>query len=164
MHLNIKIDLDQSDVSNTSLTIEEMNKYYQTVIDKQDSNLDSGLDLVTPQKIIIPEGSNSYKVSLCVCCEPFFEDNKVRGYYLMPRSSMGKSNLRFSNSIGLIDFSYRGPISMMIDNIGKETVTIEKGTRLCQLVSYDLSPIKISLVDSLSMTERGRGGFGSTGE
>lgn len=153
----------EDNIMENILTIEEIKKYYQKIIDNQESNTDSGLDLITPKTVIIPAGATSYKLSLCVCCEPIFCDDTVHGYYLMPRSSMGKTTLRFSNSIGLIDFSYRGPISLMVDNIGSESVTINNGTRMCQLVSYDLSPIKLSLVDSLSKTKRGDGGFGSTG-
>ena len=149
MNLSLKIIATQVHLLEYYMSLKETN--------------DSGLDLVSPCDITIPPETTSFKVGLSVCCEPHFEDGKPRGYLLMPRSSMGKTTLRFSNSIGLIDYSYRGEISMMLDNIGKEPVTILQGSRICQLVSPDLSPIKITVVDELSETTRGSGGFGSTG-
>jgi dUTP pyrophosphatase len=68
-----------------------------------------------------------------------------------------------ANSIGLIDGGYRGEIMAVCDNIKEIEFSIKKGDRLFQLVSWDMSPINFEIVDSLSSTERGCGGFGSTG-
>ena len=84
-------------------------------------------------------------------------------YYLFPRSSISKTPLRMANSIGLIDGGYRGEIMAMCDNIKTECHTVKKGQRLFQLVATDSSPITYELVESLEMTTRGTGGFGSTG-
>ena len=82
----------------------------------------------------------------------------------MPRSSIAKTPLRLCNSIGLIDGGYRGEIMAAVDNIKDEDYKIEKGQRLFQLVAMDGSPVKFELVDKLTDTTRGEGGFGSTGE
>jgi dUTP pyrophosphatase len=82
----------------------------------------------------------------------------------MPRSSIAKTPLRLSNSIGLIDGGYRGEIMAAVDNIKNEDYTVEPGQRLFQLVAMDGSPIHFELVDDLSDTTRGSGGFGSTGK
>ena len=82
----------------------------------------------------------------------------------MPRSSISKTPLRMSNSIGLIDGGYRGEIMASCDNIKDYEYQVEKGQRLFQIVSPDLSSIQFTIVDNLSDTSRGLGGFGSTGK
>ena len=82
----------------------------------------------------------------------------------MPRSSIAKTPLRLCNSIGLIDGGYRGEIMAVVDNIKKESYTLRPGQRLFQLVAMDGSPIHFELVDELTESTRGDGGFGSTGE
>ena len=69
-----------------------------------------------------------------------------------------------ANSIGLIDAGYRGEIMAVCDNIKNYSYQIKKGERLFQLVSNDLSEIEFKIVDSLSNSSRGKGGFGSTGK
>ena len=69
-----------------------------------------------------------------------------------------------SNSIGLIDGGYRGEIMASCDNIKNFNFKIEKGQRLFQLVAVDSSPISYRIVNDLSETTRGKGGFGSTGK
>lgn len=82
---------------------------------------------------------------------------------LMPRSSISKTPLRLANSIGLIDPSYRGNIKAAVDHRGSEPYEIKKGDRLFQLVAMPSHAMRWSVVDSLNETERGDGGFGSTG-
>ena len=87
-------------------------------------------------------------------------------YYLYPRSSISKTPVRMSNSVGIIDAGYRGDIIVALDHID-ETIfeyTIQKGTRLFQICSPVLDPIRMQLTDTLSQTQRGVGGFGSTGQ
>ena len=69
-----------------------------------------------------------------------------------------------ANSVGIIDSGYRGFLGTPLDNIGNDPVTIEAGTRLFQICSNNLMPFKsVKQVESLDSTERGVGGFGSTG-
>ena len=82
----------------------------------------------------------------------------------MPRSSISKTPLRMSNSIGLIDGGYRGEIMACCDNIKGESYTAKEGERLFQLVSADCSDISYELKEELSESSRGSGGFGSTGK
>lgn len=84
-------------------------------------------------------------------------------YYLYPRSSISKTPLRMSNSTGIIDAGYRGEIIAKVDNLSSSDYNIEKGTRLFQICDASLEPIELDVVDSLSDTTRGDGGFGSTG-
>jgi dUTP pyrophosphatase len=87
-------------------------------------------------------------------------------FYLYPRSSLYKSDLRLTNSIGLIDKGFRGHLAVVFDVV-KPNTSISQYSRLLQICAPDLSPINnIELVDTLEElgeTIRGGGGFGSTG-
>ena len=72
--------------------------------------------------------------------------------------------MRQCNSVGLIDAGYRGEIMAAVDNIKEIPFTVEPGQRLFQLVSMDGGPISFEIVSDLSKTDRGQGGFGSTGK
>ena len=120
---------------------------------------DAGLDLFIIENQIINPGETS-RIKLGISCENM--DQKP--YLLMPRSSIAKTPLRLCNSIGLIDGGYRGEIMAAVDNIKKEDYTVEPNQRLFQLVAMNGSPISFEIVDELSETSRGKGGFGSTGK
>ena len=119
---------------------------------------DAGLDLYVLEDVHFDAGETK-AIKMGISCEP--EDGKA--YYLLPRSSISKTPLRMANSIGLIDGGYRGEIMAVCDNIKTKGYTIEKGQRLFQLVATDSSSIEYELVETLEMTTRGTGGFGSTG-
>ncbi len=120
---------------------------------------DAGLDLFIIENQVIEPGETS-RIKLGISCENM--DQKP--YLLMPRSSISKTPLRLCNAIGLIDAGYRGEIMAAVDNIKQKSYEVEKGQRLFQLVSMDGGPIYFELVDVLSSSERGEGGFGSTGK
>jgi len=103
-------------------------------------------------------GQNKYS---CMCIP---NDNQNISYYLYPRSSIMKTSLRLSNSVGIIDAGYRGNIIAIVDNLDHiNDVKIKSGTRLFQLCSPNLSSIQFKLVNELSNTSRNNNGFGSTG-
>lgn len=91
------------------------------------------------------------------------------GYWglLAARSSLGfKSTTLLTNSIGVIDSTYRGEIKARLINLGTEPVTIERGERFCQLIitnCYLGNWHSVDNLDDLSETVRGQGGFGSSG-
>ena len=119
---------------------------------------DAGLDLFVVEDQVIP-GKSTQPIPLQIACENL--DNKA--YYLFPRSSISKTPLRLANSIGLIDGGYRGELIGMVDNIYDKDFIIKRGERYFQLVAVDSSPIDFELVEELSESSRGEGGFGSTG-
>ena len=122
---------------------------------------DSGLDLFCPETITIQPGE-THKINLQINCEALSEGGNV-SYYLYPRSSIIKTPLRMSNCVGIIDAGYRGDIIACVDNIKDYPYEIKQGDRLFQICAGDLSPFEYELVDNLSNTRRGDGGFGSTG-
>ena len=126
---------------------------------------DSGLDLFCPETITINPGE-TVKINLQINCEALHDtiENTNVSYYLYPRSSIIKTPLRLANSVGIIDAGYRGDIIACVDNIKSEPYTVNKGDRLFQICSGNLEPIQFQLVNELSNTQRGSGGFGSTGQ
>jgi dUTP pyrophosphatase len=121
---------------------------------------DSGFDLFMPADSIIEAGQTTL-VDLGVRCEPQFEG----GYYLYPRSSIGKTPLRLANSVGIIDSGYRGRISAWVHNTSATDYIIKKGERFFQLCHPSLMSMTVRVVDDINMnTVRGEGGFGSTGK
>ncbi len=120
---------------------------------------DAGIDLFVINEQTITAGETTL-IHLQIACE----NTENKPYLLMPRSSIAKTPLRLCNSIGLIDGGYRGEIMAVVDNIKTDDYTVEPGQRLFQLVAMDGSPIHFELVDDLSDTTRGSGGFGSTGK
>lgn len=89
------------------------------------------------------------------------------GYFgaVYPRSSTGvKKHLMLANTVGIIDSDYRGELMIFFYNYGEEDQKIENGDRLAQLVIQPYMRCKIEKVDELADSERGEGGFGSTGK
>lgn len=85
--------------------------------------------------------------------------------YIVPRSSIGaKTPLRLSNSVGVIDSGYRGPLCVLYDNISDSDYTINSGDRIAQLIVMPRYRFKSVIVDKLDETARNDGGFGSSGK
>lgn len=125
---------------------------------------DSGFDLFIPFKTLF-ESSKATKVDLKIKCAAYFNDSPSP-FYVYPRSSLSKTQLRLANSVGIIDSGYRGSLIGAFDNISKEDVEVEPFTRLLQICGPSLQPVWVELVyseEDLGYTNRGEGGFGSTG-
>ncbi len=75
-----------------------------------------------------------------------------------------KKGICLSNGIGVIDSDYRGEISVGLFNSSKEDFTVNPGERIAQIMFLPVSSASFIPVDSLDETERGAGGFGSTGK
>lgn len=81
-----------------------------------------------------------------------------------PRSGLSlKSSLMIVNSPGTIDCDYRGEVNIIVGNFGTEDFEIEHGLRIAQLVISPVLQARFVTTDSLGETQRGSGGFGSTG-
>lgn len=82
---------------------------------------------------------------------------------LFPRSSVGKNTgLRMPNSVGVIDSDYRGTIHALYDNVWGDHIVLT-GDRIAQGIIVPIPKVEFEEVEELSTTERGKGGFGSTG-
>ena len=81
-----------------------------------------------------------------------------------PRSGLAlRSGLTVLNSPGTVDSDYRGDLEVILINLGAETVTIKDGERIAQLVIAPVCRARLEAAETLSATDRGSGGFGSTG-
>lgn len=85
-------------------------------------------------------------------------------FWLMPRSSIYKTGLLMANSTGVIDKTYRGELKAPVWSMTANS-NVARGDRLFQIVAPDMGWIRnVRIVDSMNTTERGAGGFGSTGK
>ncbi len=81
-----------------------------------------------------------------------------------PRSGLAARNsITVTNTPGTIDADYRGEIKVLLTNLGGRRFTVERGMRIAQLVITPVVQADLNLVGELSETERGEGGYGSTG-
>lgn len=81
-----------------------------------------------------------------------------------PRSGMSiKHGITLINCVGTIDEDYRGEICVPVVNISNEEYTIQNGDRIAQMIIAQVSKPKIEVTQEISQTQRGAGGFGSTG-
>ena len=81
-----------------------------------------------------------------------------------PRSGLAfKNGITVLNSPGTIDADYRGEVGVLLINLSTEPFVVENGERIAQLVFSKVEQIEFELVGALSETDRGTGGFGSTG-
>lgn len=119
----------------------------------------AGLDLYCPFHIKVPADSQK-KIPLGIAVEI------PQGYMglLAPRSSMSKTPLRCANSVGIIDADYRGELSIAYENISCSDYTIFRGDRIAQLIIVPIAIVDVEEAQTLRETERGAGGYGSTGK
>lgn len=114
--------------------------------------IDEPIFLHPDKSVLIPTG---------IACE--FPEGYFGG--IVPRSSVGvKRHLMLSNNFGVCDEDYRGEIMMGFTNVGISTQVIEPGERLAQMILLPYVLYNIVETDVLTETERGEGGFGSTGK
>ena len=84
---------------------------------------------------------------------------------IRPRSGLAvKHHITVTNSPGTVDANYRGEVKAILYNLGKEPFTIKRGDRIAQMVICKLPEIELKEVAALSESDRGTGGFGSTGK
>lgn len=123
----------------------------------------AGLDLTVisdEDTIVIP-----YKSTMLCRTGLAFEIPKGYVGLIYIRSSVGsKLDLVLSNQVGVIDSDYRGEVMLPLRNLGRSARVINSGTRIAQMVITPINQVNIEVVDELSETKRGVGGFGSTGK
>ena len=112
---------------------------------------DAGLVLQPMQRAIVPTG---FRVEI-----PFGYEMQIR-----PRSGLAvKHGISLPNTPGTIDSDYRGPLGVALINLGAAAYLIRHGDRIAQLIVAPVVQVRFEVVERLSDTARGEGGFGSTG-
>jgi dUTP pyrophosphatase len=129
------------------------------IIPKQAHSGDAGLDLFSVVELIILPGESKL-VQTGISIElPANTEAQIR-----PRSGLAlKYQITVLNTPGTIDHGYRGEIGVILINHGKELFQIEEGMKIAQMVIKPVLQVEVEEVTELSGTERGEGGFGSTG-
>lgn len=113
--------------------------------------LEEAIELDAGDRALVPTG-------LAIALPEGFEAQ------IRPRSGLAiKHGVTVLNSPGTVDADYRGEIKVILINHGKEPFTIERGMRIAQMVVEKFETVTWDTVESLEETERGEGGFGSTG-
>lgn len=124
---------------------------------KRANPTDAGADLRSTEKLeIYPGETKVVNTGVAVKIPQGY------GGFVFNRSGQGKNGIIVLNGVGVIDSDYRGNIKVALKNISENRYGIEVGDRIAQLVI--LPVILCDFVDSWNDTERGTGGFGSTGK
>ena len=110
--------------------------------------------------LVVPAGGRAAVPTGLVVAVPFGYELQVR-----PRSGLAiREGLTVVNAPGTIDSDYRGEVKVILVNLSREPITIERGMRVAQLVLCPVARAEVLPVASLDTTARGEGGFGSTGQ
>ena len=116
------------------------------------ANIDEPVELGPLRRALVPTG-------LFIALPQGYEAQ------IRPRSGLAfKQGITVLNTPGTIDADYRGEIKVILVNLSNETVVINDGERICQMVVAAHARVKWQLCESLEETERGAGGFGHTGK
>ena len=119
----------------------------------------AGMDVVSAEDVaIVPGGRHAVATGLSVAIPSGYE------IQVRPRSGLAfKHGITVPNTPGTIDSDYRGELKVLLINHGSEEFAIARGDRVAQLVLAPVTQAAWDEVDQLGSTERGAGGFGSTG-
>ena len=121
---------------------------------------DAALDLAAAADVLVPPGGRALiPTGLAVAIPEGFAG------LVLPRSGLAsRQGLTLANSPGLIDSGYRGEVTCAVVNLDRrDTVAIEKGDRIAQLLVVPIEVVEPVWARDLPPSERGSGGFGSTG-
>jgi dUTP pyrophosphatase len=139
-----------------NVKIKKLTQY--TTVPSYAKDGDAGMDLVATKIISNTTFDISYGTDLAM------EIPKGFVGLIFPRSSIRKYDLTLSNSVGVVDSGYRGEIQAVFKKTnGLDSFVYKVGDRIAQIMIIPYPSINFEEVDELSDTERGDGGFGSTG-
>ena len=136
------------------LQIKKINK--EATIPTRAHTNDAGMDLYALENVLLnPNQSELIKTGISLSIP--------KGYFgkIEDRSSLGKKGLKTLG--GVIDSGYRGEVKVIMRNLSNKKVIIEKKTKIAQLIIIKIETPTIEEVKELDNTERGSGGFGSSG-
>lgn len=119
----------------------------------------AGVDLRASEGCVIPPGGRALVPTGLRIALPEGYEAQVR-----PRSGLAlEHGVTLPNSPGTIDADYRGEIGVILMNLGQEPFVVEPGDRIAQMIVAPVTRVAWSEAEELDATERGEGGFGSTG-
>ena len=139
--------------------IKKLNK--NAVIPSYAKSGDAGMDLVATSIISETQTQITYGIGLAL------EIPKGFVGLIFPRSSIRKTRLMLSNCVGVVDSGYRGELQATFNKINNDSVSendYKIGDRVAQIMIIPHPDVEFNEVEELSNSERGEGGFGSTGK
>lgn len=143
----------------TEILIKRLSK--NIPLPKYETTGSSGMDLsanIVDDIEIAPGKSSIIPTGLAISIPKNFE------IQIRPRSGLAaKNQITVLNTPGTIDADYRGELKVILINLGKNIFKVEKGLRIAQMILCPVVKATIKEVDTLEITKRGSGGFGSTG-
>ena len=120
---------------------------------------DAGMDVSSLEELVIAPGERKLVRTGLKMELPMDAEAQIR-----PRSGLAlKYGITVLNSPGTIDAGYRGEVGVILVNLGSESFKVEKGMRIAQMVIQPVCRAAVVEVEHLAGTDRGEGGFGSTG-
>jgi len=144
------------------MTIIQIKKLSNSVlIPKYETPGSSGMDIAAHinESIVINPGERALVPTGFSLAIPKGHEVQIR-----PRSGLAaKKSITVLNTPGTIDADYRGEIKVILINLGKDKFIVENGERIAQIVVCPIAQVQLEEVKELSETDRGSGGFGSTG-
>ena len=160
---------------------DELKDHYKNVVKKHNQDFlnkkypDSGFDLYAPKNVTFTDDNKVVFIDYLIKSQMVYyngENEKMENsaFYMYPRSSFSKTPLILGNHVGVIDSGYRGHLMGAFKYFSScdypDEYIVEKHQRLLQVCHPSLCPIFVKILDSdnFEETERGSGGFGSTGQ
>ena len=120
---------------------------------------DAGMDLRSVEDAVVPRGGRALVKTGLAMQLPFGYEAQVR-----PRSGLAlKHGVTVLNTPGTIDSGYRGEVGVILANFGDADFPVAKGDRIAQLVIAPVTQAEVEETEVIDATDRGTGGFGSTG-
>lgn len=119
----------------------------------------AGMDLVAAVDVVIAPGSRELVPTGLKVAVPSGYELQLR-----PRSGLAlRHGITLPNTPATIDADYRGELQVILINLGGEPFTVHRGDRIAQMLVQRVEPVSFREVDELPESDRGAGGFGSTG-
>jgi len=143
------------------IELKKLDNFKDLDLPAYETNLAAGVDLraAIEGNLVLEPGARSLIATGLAMALPAGYEAQIR-----PRSGLAyKHGISVVNSPGTIDADYRGEVKILLINHGDTPFTIERGDRIAQMVIAPVTQANFMVVDTLSETKRGSGGYGSTG-
>ena len=150
------------DMEQISLDVQFARLDQRAILPTQGSALAAGWGLYAIEDTLIPKGSSVMIPTGWACAIPEGWEGQIRC-----RSSLGRKGMIMPNGLGTIDADYRGELKVLATYIGEgETFSVKAGERVAQMLFAPVPKVTLieTSVEMLGQTERGEGGFGSSGK
>lgn len=143
--------------------------YQDTKIPERANKYDAGFDCFIHSFDSIDVKHSKYQLKPLerILCGLGFSTSIKKGYYakIVPRSGLAlDKGLSIVNTPATIDLGYRGEWKVILINLSDDEITLNREMKICQFIIEKIPKTSLKIVKNLNQSDRGKGGFGSTGE